>query len=62
VTELLHPHTTALKGRTLVNVTNGTCVTDQGVRTELFEPMRTLLDRAIGEGYEADVSPAWWSC
>jgi 3-hydroxyisobutyrate dehydrogenase-like beta-hydroxyacid dehydrogenase len=27
---------------------------DQGVRTELFEPMRELLDRAIAEGYADD--------
>lgn len=27
---------------------------DQGVRTELFEPMRELLDRAVAEGYAGD--------
>ncbi|MFI6490496.1 NAD(P)-dependent oxidoreductase [Streptomyces sp. NPDC050564] len=27
---------------------------DQGVRTELFEPMRELLDRAVAEGYADD--------
>ncbi|WP_369248309.1 NAD(P)-dependent oxidoreductase [Streptomyces sp. R41] len=27
---------------------------DQGLRTELFEPMRELLDRAIAEGYADD--------
>jgi 3-hydroxyisobutyrate dehydrogenase-like beta-hydroxyacid dehydrogenase len=28
--------------------------TDQGVRTELFDPMRQLLDRAIAEGHADD--------